>query len=133
MRLYVTSTNSGTNGRTELERLCELVEKAGWDTFCFKRDIEQWDDIFRDQRTLRVRTLLEMRRCDALLVDVSHDAAAAAIEAGMAYACGKRIILLAENGRPPAESMRSIADAVIEYGTIDDIQPELVRLYDKWA
>ena len=92
MRLYVTATFKGTDNRAEIEALCALVDSAGWESFCFVRDVEQWGHVFDDPVELMRRSLREIMRCDALLLDLTTKPTGRALEAGMAYATGRRVI-----------------------------------------
>ena len=128
MRLYVTATFKGTDNRAEIEALCALVDSAGWESFCFVRDIEQWGHVFDDPVELMRRSLREIMRCDALLLDLTAKPTGRALEAGMAYATGRRVIVIAARGTPIKATVRGIADAVIEYDSLADIVVPLARL-----
>ena len=133
MRLYVTATFRGAENRAEIEALCALVEAAGWESFCFVRDIEHWEHVFDDPADLMQRSLREIMRCDALLLDMASKPTGRAIEAGMAFATGRRVIVILPRGLPIKATVRGIADAVIEYGPLADIVPRLARLHQEWA
>jgi nucleoside 2-deoxyribosyltransferase len=133
LRLYITATFKGTDNRAEIERLCALVARAGWEDFCFIRDVEGWQKVFESAHDLMQRSLAEIAACDALLIDLTHKPTGRAYEAGMAYALGKRIILIMRRGTPLKDTSRGIADAVIEYDTIEDIVEPLVSLLQQWT
>jgi nucleoside 2-deoxyribosyltransferase len=133
MRLYVTATFKGIENRAEIEALCALVEAAGWESFCFVRDVEHWEHVFDDPAELMQRSLREVMRCDALLLDMNAKPTGRAIEAGMAYATGRRVIVILPRGLPIKATVRGIADAVIEYDALADIAAPLARLRQEWT
>ena len=74
------------------------------------------------------RSLREIMRCDALLLDLTTKPTGRALEAGMAYATGRRVIVIAARGTPIKATVGGIADAVIEYDALEDIAAPLARL-----
>ncbi len=133
MRLYITATYRGADNRPEIERLCALVAQAGWETFCFVRDVEGWAHVFDDPRELMARTLAEIAACDALLIDLTEKPTGRAYEAGMAYALGRRVIVLLRRGTPIKDTTRGIAAAIIEYDQIEEIVAPLRLLHTNWT
>ena len=133
MRLYVTATFKGTDNRAEIEALCALVDLAGWESFCFVRDVEHWAHVFDDPVELMRRSLREVMRCDALLLDMASKPTGRAIEAGMAFATGRRVIVIAARGTPIKATVRGIADAVIEYDALEEIVAPLAKLRREWG
>lgn len=132
MRLYVTATFKGAENRAEIEALCALVDTAGWESFCFVRDVERWEHVFDDPGELMRRSLREVMRCDGLLLDLTAKPTGRAIEAGMAYATGRRVIVILRRGTPIKATVRGIADAVIEYDALADIVAPLAVLRREW-
>jgi nucleoside 2-deoxyribosyltransferase len=133
MRLYITATFKGTENRAEVERLCALAARAGWEDFCFVRDVEGWAHVFDDPHALMARSLAEIAACDALLIDLTDKPTGRAYEAGMAYALGKRVIVIARRGTPIKDTTRGIADVIIEYDEIAAIVAPLAQLRQEWA
>ena len=70
----------------------------------------------------------EIKNCDALLIDMTDKPTGRAIEAGMAYSLGKKIIVIMKKGTAIKDTTRGIADAVIEYDVIENILPELKNI-----
>ncbi len=128
MRLYITATYRGTDNRAEIEHLCALVAQAGWEAFCFVRDVENWGHVFDNPRELMARTLAEIDACDALLIDLTEKPTGRAYEAGMAYALGRRVIVIARRGTPLKATTRGIAAAIFEYDQIEEIVAPLRAL-----
>lgn len=133
MRLYITATYKGTANRAEVEHLCALVARSGWEDFCFVRDVENWEHVFDNPRDLMARALDTIRESDALLIDLTHKPTGRAYEAGMAYTLGKRVIVIAQRGTPLKATTLGIADAVIEYDAIEEIVTPLADLHQRWV
>lgn len=133
MRLYITATYQGNTNRAAIEHLCDLAARAGWEDFCFARDVENWQHVFDDPHDLMQRSLDEIRRCDALLLDLTRKPTGRAYEAGMAYTLGKYIILIMARDTAITATSLGIADAVIVYDRIDDIAPTLADLHREWS
>jgi len=128
VHLYITATYKGTDNRAKIERLCMLVAQAGWEAFCFVRDVEGWEHVFDDPRELMARSLAEIAACDALLIDLTEKPTGRAYEAGMAYALGKPVIVILRRGTPIKDTTRGIAAAIIEYDRIEAIVAPLRSL-----
>ncbi len=133
MRLYITATYKGHANRTDVEHLCDLVARSGWEDFCFIRDVENWQKVFDDPRDLMQRSLETIRDSDALLLDLTHKPTGRAYEAGIAFALGKRIILIMQRGTALKDTSRGIADAIIAYDSLEEIVEPLAALHERWA
>jgi len=70
---------------------------------------------------------------DALLLDMTTQPTGRAIEAGMAYATGRRVIVTLRRGTPIKATVRGIADAIIEYDALDEIVAPLAALRREWS
>ena len=129
MRAYITS--SFGDGKEGIEKLCAIVRSSGFEDFSFIRDIENYQKIFEKPEDLMKRAEEEIKKCDALLIDMTDKPTGRAIEAGMAYSLGKKIIVILKKGTAIKDTTRGIADAIIEYDTIEDILPELKNIVGK--
>ncbi len=126
MRVYVTARFKGIENKADIEALCAAVHQAGLEDVCFIRDVEHWQKAFPDPRELWSRSLLEVKQCDALLIDVSDNPGGGRVlEAGIAYALGMPIFVLVKEGIPYKEIFTGIATEVITYAAYDDIIPAL--------
>ena len=126
MKIFITS--SFGDSKEEIEKLCAIVKSAGFEDFSFIRDIENYQKIFEDPKDLMKRSEDEIKNCDALLIDMTDKPTGRAIEAGMAYSLGKKIIVIMKKGTAIKDTTRGIADAVIEYDVIENILPELKNI-----
>ncbi len=121
MKLFITASFQGDDNKKEIEHLCELVKMIGFEAFCFIRDVENYKKIFDDPQELMQRTRDEISKSDALLIDVTDKPTGRAIEAGIAFALNKKVIVIAKKGTQMKDTTRGIASLVIEYDVIDDI------------
>lgn len=124
MKLFITASFKGDEKQLDIEQLRNLVKQAGFEDFCFAIDIK---NIFHNPRKLMERAKREIEMCDALLIDMTDKSMGRTIEAGMAFAMNKKIVILVRRGTVLKDTARGIADMVIEYEQIDDILPELKK------
>lgn len=130
MRVFITS--SFGDSKEEIEKLCSIVKSAGFEDFDFIRDIENYQKIFDNPRDLMKRSEDEIKKSDALLIDMTDKPTGRAIEAGMAYSLGKKIIVIMKRGIQIKDTTKGIADVVIEYDMIEDISDGLKDFLQKW-
>ncbi len=123
MRILVTA--SFGDSEEETKRVCAAVRNAGFEDFCFVRDVEHYQKVFDDPKELMKRAKEEIEKSDALLIDMTDKPTGRAIEAGIAYALGKRIIVIMKRGTQIKDTTRGIADIIIEYDIIEDITSKL--------
>lgn len=127
-RIFITATYQGTENRLEIEHLCALVRQAGFDDFCFIRDVERYQSVFSNPLDLMNAARAEIERSEYLLIDITAKPTGRAIEAGIAFALGKKVVVIARLGTPLKDTTRGIAAAFIEYETVDDIVGPLSEL-----
>ncbi|MFH1564473.1 MAG: hypothetical protein ABIC82_01340 [bacterium] len=131
MKLFITATFKHGENQSEIEHLCNIAKQAGFNDFCFIRDIENYQNFFDNPLEMMAITKQEIKSCDALLIDLTHKSTGRAIEAGIAYAMNKKIIVLVKRGVLLKDTAKGITDIVIEYENIDDIVPELKKFLSK--
>lgn len=128
MKMYVTSRfDSAVANKADIEQLCLAVRASGYIDFSFIRDIEQFDpDHFRTQKEVWDASLAHLRKCDALLVDVSDiPSGGRIVEVGMAFALEKPIYVVCKSGVLYKNFYRGVAAKIIEYEEINDITEQL--------
>lgn len=126
--MFITASFEHGKNKDEIEELCLLVKGSGFEDFCFIRDVENYGKVFDKPHDLMKRTAEEIEKSDYLLLDMTDKPTGRAVEAGMAYAMGKKVILIAREGTEIKDSVRGIAEAIIEYKEINDIVPKLRNL-----
>lgn len=126
MRIYITASFGEPKEKTE--ELCRLVKTAGFEDFCFIRDVENYRKVFDKPKELMRRAKEEIQKSDILLIDVTDKPTGRAIEAGIAYALGKKIIVIMKKGVKIKDTVRGMADLIIEYDKIAEIVPRLKEI-----
>lgn len=125
MKVYITATYKGVENRKEIENICRIIASAGLEVFCFVRDVERYQKIFSDSHEVMKRALEEISKCDALLIDYDGPATGRMIELGIAYALGKKVIMITRKGNSVKETASGVADIIIEYEELEDIVESL--------
>lgn len=113
--------------KEKIEELCALVKDAGFEDFCFIRDVEHYQKMFNDPQELMSRAREEIAKSDMLLLDATTSPTGRAIEAGVAFALGKKVIIIMKKGTKVKETVEGIAEGVIDYDDIKDIVPDLKK------
>ena len=131
MKLFITINFQKGDNKKEIEHLCELIKKAGFEDFCFIRDVENYKKIFDNPQELMRRTKEEISKSDVLLIDMTDKPTGRAIEAGIAYALDKKVILIAKKGTRIKNIARGIASLVIKYDVINNIVTPLKKWLSK--
>ena len=121
MKLYVTASFKNAANKSDIELLCSLLKQAGFEDFCFIRDVENYQKVFDDPKELMESARKELINSDALLLDMTDKSTGRAIEAGIAFALEKKIILIAKRGTSIKDTSKGIADLIFEYDRIEDI------------
>lgn len=130
MKVYVTARFAGANNKQEIEELCTAVREAKMRDFCFVRDVEQYKHTFDDPKQLWDRAYDELGSCDALLIDISDQPTGGRmVEAGMAYALRKPVVVVKKRGVHHKAVFDGIADTIIEYDSYKDLTKQL-KAYD---
>ncbi len=125
MKVFITTSFGDT--RENVEHLCSLVKNAGFEDFCFIRDVENYQKVFDNPKDLMARSLEEIKKCDALLIDMTDKPTGRAFEAGMAYALGKKIIVVMKRGTEIKETTQGMANVIIEYKNIEEVTEKLIK------
>jgi len=127
MKIFITAPFKEGENKSEIEGLCGLVREAGFDDFCFIRDIENYQKMFHNPRELMSRAKSEILKCDALLIDLSTSSTGRALEAGIAFGAGKKIIVIINKGTRLRDTAKGVADKIIEYIDLADIVEPLKK------
>ena len=131
MKVYIATRYKGAENRHEVEQLSKAVRNAGLHDFSFVRDVENYKQTFDDPKELWRRAYDEIGACDAFLVDVSDNPTGGRlVEAGMAYAMGKTVIVIKRHGVHHKQLFDGIARTVITYDNYEDLAKQLKR-FDK--
>ena len=131
MKIFITTTFKGDSNKDYIERISELVRRAGFEDFSFIRDVEAYVSI-PDAHELMSRACEEIKKCDALLIDYDGPGHGCMIELGIAYANQKKNIVITKKGITIKKTVLGVSDSVIEYEDLDDILSPLTQLYLNW-
>jgi len=52
MKIFITAPFRNGENKAEIETLCRLVNEAGFEDFCFIRDVENYKKAFTDPKEL---------------------------------------------------------------------------------
>lgn len=133
MKVFITASFKEGENKKEIEQLCLIVKNAGFEDFCFIRDVENYQKVFNDPKELMSRAREEIKKCDVLLFDATEKSTGRTVELGLAFSYNKKIVVVAKEGSVIKDTVLGVADAVITYNTIVDIQKDLSSLYLVWS
>lgn len=133
MKVFITASFKEGKNKKEIEQLCSIVKSAGFEDFCFIRDVENYQKVFNNPKELMNRAREEILKCDALLFDATEKSTGRAIEVGIAFSNKKKIIVIMKKGTLIKDTLKGVSDAIIIYEAIEDIQKDLKRLCLEWS
>lgn len=128
MKIYITAPFKGGDNKNEIEAMCAIIKKSGFEDFCFIRDVENYQKVFHNAHELMQRAKEEIEKCDALLIDFDGPASGRMIELGIAYALNKKVVLITKKGTIVKETVSGVTDGIIEYETLEDIIQPMSKL-----
>lgn len=127
-RIFITSSFQRGKNKQDIEKLCALIKSTGFEDFSFIRDIENYQKVFNDPNKLMIRAKEEIKKSEYLLIDITDKPTGRAIEAGIAYALGIKVIVIMKKGTKIKDTTRGISHQIIEYDKIEDIVPPLTQI-----
>lgn len=129
MKVFITASYKGGENKEEIDRLCTMVRTAGFIDYCFARD----EGAFDNPKAMMDKAKEEIKVCDVLLVDASENSVGRFIETGIAFSNKKKVIVIIKEGTSIKDTLRGVADVVITYKIIEDIQDDLRRVHLEWT
>ncbi len=127
MKIFITHTFKGIENKTEIEELCQIVHDSGWEDYSFVRDAENYTKKFSTSKEMMFAAKEAISKCDALLFDMTDPSVGKAIEAGIAYSLGKKVIVIFQKNAEKRNTILGIADLIVEYDQIEDIKLPLTN------
>ena len=102
--------------KKQLEVLSRFLEKAGYKTFVFFRDIEKWEEGKFLPGEVVKQTFERIKECDILLCLINHQEQSEGmlLEIGFAKALNKRLILLVAK-EISAPTLEAISGQIIRF------------------
>lgn len=136
MKIFITAKFKGDENKPDIEKLCAIAREAGFEDFCFIRDVEKYQrGVFSDPHELMARAREELLKCDALLIDASEHSTTGGrtIEVGMAFGHNKPVIAIAKRGIDIGVPITGTAALFIEYDNLEDISGPLKEFRQQLA
>ena len=133
MKVFITAPFKEGKNKKEIEHLCSILKKSGFEDFCFVRDVENYQKVFDSAKALMQRAQKEIKKCDCLFIDMSNKPTGRVIEAGIAFAEGKKIITVMKRGTVIKDTTRGISDSIMEYEELTDLIEPLSTLFKEWS
>lgn len=128
MKVYLATRFEGADGKRQIDMLSKAVRDAGMKDFSFIRDVENYKKTFDNPKDLWSRAFDEIGACDALLIDVSdRPTGGRLVEAGIAYALGKPVIVTKQPDVEYKQLFDGISATVISYHDAEDLSKQLKR------
>ena len=107
--------------RAVIEEFEKCFFEHGFKSYCVVRDMEAWGEASFSAEKIMRETFAKIDSVDLVVIDVSEKGIGLGIEAGYARAKGKELIVTARKGTEVSTTISGIADQVIDYESISDI------------
>ena len=104
-----------------VENISLALEKRGYETICFIRDIEKGGTVHFDADVMMNMVFDKISECDLFLVDITEKGVGLGIGSGYAYAKGIPVVVIAKVGSDIPTTLKGIAKEVLFYDSFDDI------------
>jgi len=114
--------HADNRNRDQIEALSGALINAGLMPTCIARDVEKWGAVQLSPQALMQIAFDEIDRADVIVLEMTKKGVGLGIEAGYAVARGKRLIVLTKDEQGLSNTMRGIADRVIEYSVLMEIE-----------
>lgn len=133
MKIYLVYKFSGVDKeilRKKIEVVSDSLEKLGHKTFAFFRDMNKWGEISMPIKETFENAFSEIKKSDAVfvIIDDNDKKEGMLLEIGFAKAMGKKIYLAIRNDVERFFALRAIADDIIEFDDIDDLEGLISKL-----
>lgn len=127
-KMYIAARYKGLENKPDVENFCKIVKEAGFEDFCFIRDIENYGHAFDTVQEVFFAASEELKKCDIFIMDLSdYPTGGRLIEAGMAHALNIPVISTIKRGVKYKESIMAISTEIIEYDNLSDIKENLKK------
>lgn len=128
MKMYITAPFRDWKNKDEIEYLCAIIRKSGFEDYCFIRDEKTFDDEYEMMK----RAKEKIKECGALLIDYDGPTHGRMIELGIAYAMNKKIVLITKKWTHIKDTVKWVSDSIVEYENIEDIIKPMEKIYSEW-
>jgi len=129
MKIFISHKFRGTNKvnlRDKLEKISEIFEENGLQTFIYFRDKENWKPKSFPPGKVIKEAFKEIEKCDAILgfIDQKEISEGMLLEFGFAKALGKKTILLIAK-KCPHPTLEAISDRVIKFDNLSELEKKM--------
>lgn len=131
MKVYISGRFQDKSATADIEKISEAIRAAHMKDFCFERDIEHFKQKFDDQKERWEHIYDELGACDSMLAMVEGSPGGKTVlEAGMAFAMRKPVVVAVKRGSSYKGQLDGIAAKTIEYDHFKELSKHLKR-YEK--
>lgn len=113
-----------------IDQISNSLKKIGVETRVIVRDHEKWGKVKFTAKALMDLTFKEIDSCDILIIEFSEKGVGLGIEAGYSYAKEKPIIIIAKTGSHVSNTLKGIANTVIFYDKIFELEEKIKRFLE---
>ena len=119
--------------RQEIETLSEVLEKAGFDVFVVVRDAELWGEVKLTPQELMKVSFSHLQESSICILECSQKGVGLGVEAGYAHAHAIPVVILAKKGVDISTTLKGLANSIIYYEQISDLEETLAPILNKIA
>jgi 2'-deoxynucleoside 5'-phosphate N-hydrolase len=124
MEIYLAiKYHADQKNRSLIENIVERLHSQGHSVTCAVSDFEVWGEKTFEPRELLLMAFKAIDNSDLVLIESSEKGMGVGIEAGYAFAKGKRIVTIAESGADISINLRSLSQTAILYSTVFSVGP----------
>ena len=128
MKIFISTKFKGLRNKKELEYLEECLDRLGYKHFLAVKHLDDFGRKPISYDTFMEKALENIKKCDICLIYFSDKGIGIGIEAGMAKALKRKIVVLVPKKRKVSMSLEGIADKILRFNKKEDILNLLKRL-----
>jgi nucleoside 2-deoxyribosyltransferase len=125
MKVFLGAKFTGMNNKEKLEKIRAIIKELGHEIFIGPIDTDVSGKEKIPPKEFMQKVFGQIKKSDIVLFEHEKVSTGMGIEAGYAKSLGKRIIVLYPKKAEWSDSIKGIADLVIEYDTFDDLKKKL--------
>ena len=122
MKIYLAiKFHEDQKNRLLIENIIQHLQSQGHSVICAVSDFECWGNKTFEPRELLLMAFKAIDNSDLLVIESSEKGMGVGIEAGYAFAKGKRIVTVAETGADISINLKSLSEKLILYSQVHEI------------
>ena len=115
MKAFLSIKFRGDNrNRQEVEKILAVLERLGFEVFCFVRDAENWGVNYFEPAVMMKLTFAQIDESDILIANVTDWPIGVGVEAGYAFARGIPVVCICNEDKKLANTVAGIAKYVFK-------------------